>query len=255
MARPQEIGTFTPEQARLIWLDYQERKQLQPQLQQNFPRRRQLDEPSPHRLFIRSSENETLPAYGCVEITTTVIVSGRTVIEVRKPATLTGEYLFVSQFPIPPKNDLLGITGIGWAYRYGIVRMLGTPPFSPRQYRPIVGSYEVEEGPGPFVVFGDDAVATGVLVGRIGTPSGSSIIILTPSGGIPPRSGNTLGSAVCSVYSISGSNELVDTETSAEVLNMTATPVEGDVFGQAKQISGRWVIDVEECEEDQASSV
>ncbi len=31
----QEIGTFTPEQARLLWQDYQSRVQLQPSLQNN----------------------------------------------------------------------------------------------------------------------------------------------------------------------------------------------------------------------------
>jgi hypothetical protein len=143
------IGVFTPEQARLLWLDYQERKQLQPHLQQNFPVRRPIDEPSPHRVFIKNTEAETMPAYACVEVAGTVTETTITHIEVRKPTKIGGEYLFNSQFEI-------GSGEYGWAYRFGVVRMLGEPPTTPRQYRPIVGSYEIEEGAGPFVVEGQD---------------------------------------------------------------------------------------------------
>jgi hypothetical protein len=79
-------------------------------------------------------------------------------------------------------------------------------------------------------------------------------LIMTPIGGIPPRVGTLLGSAICDTYTISSGNELIPTGSTIEVLNMTATPVEGDAYGQAKRISGRWVIDVEECEVDEPSS-
>jgi hypothetical protein len=82
----------------------------------------------------------------------------------------------------------------------------------------------------------------------------SAILIMTPTAGIPARVGTTLGVATCETYSISSGNELIPTGNSVEVLNMTATPVEGDAYGQAKRISGRWVIDVEECEVDEPSS-
>jgi hypothetical protein len=80
------------------------------------------------------------------------------------------------------------------------------------------------------------------------------IIIMTPTAGIPARVGTSLGVASCEVYAISAGNELVPTGVSVSVLNMTATPVEGDAYGQAKRVSGRWVIDVEECEVDEPSS-
>lgn len=172
MARPDQIGTFTPEQARTLWLDYQERKQLQPQLQQNFPRRRPIDEPSPHRVFIKNTEDEVMPAYGCVEVVGTTEIAGRTVIEVKKPESTGGEYLFVSQFAIDPEDSEAGTTGLGWAYRFGIVRMLGDSELTPMQYRPIVGSYDIEPGDGPFVVFGADSVADGVLIGRFAGGAG-----------------------------------------------------------------------------------
>jgi hypothetical protein len=80
-----------------------------------------------------------------------------------------------------------------------------------------------------------------------------AILIMTPTAGIPARVGTTLGAATCDTYAIVGS-EILPTGQSVEVLNMTATPVEGDAYGQAKRISGRWVIDVEECEVDEPSS-
>lgn len=46
------IGAFTPEQARLLWQDYQSRKQLQPNLTQNYPQRRPVVDRSTRRLQV-----------------------------------------------------------------------------------------------------------------------------------------------------------------------------------------------------------
>jgi len=78
-------------------------------------------------------------------------------------------------------------------------------------------------------------------------------IILTPTEGISSRSGITLGAAACEIFRINNANQMVSAGFET-VLNMTATPVEGDAYGQAKRVSGRWVIDVEECEVDEPSS-
>jgi hypothetical protein len=83
--------------------------------------------------------------------------------------------------------------------------------------------------------------------------AGGGIIIMTPTAGIPARSGALLGHASCELYSINNANELIPTGNSLEILNMTNTPVEGNAYGQAKRVSGRWVIDVEECDPDEPS--
>jgi hypothetical protein len=186
-----EIGTFTPEQARMLWQDYQERRQLQPQLRENFPRRRQIDEVSPHRQFVLNESGEEIPAYGCMEITGTTVVAERTCLTVQKPSKLDGEYVFNSQFAIPASGE--NESGVGWGFRYGIVRMLGDAPTEPKQYKPIVGSWEVEEGDGPFVVFGEDNAADDALVGRIGKAA---------TGG-----GRQLQGEILSVRTASGSGE------------------------------------------------
>ncbi len=45
-----ELGGFTPEQARLLWQDYLARKQLHPDLAQNKPQRRAVAERNTRRL-------------------------------------------------------------------------------------------------------------------------------------------------------------------------------------------------------------
>jgi hypothetical protein len=104
-----------------------------------------------------------------------------------------------------------------------------------------------------------DALISKIEMGEVETPYPQAgdrvgIIIMTPSGGIPARVGTTVGKADCEVYRITDGDELQPTGDIYSIVNMTATPVEGDAYGQAKRISGRWVIDVEECEVDEPSS-
>lgn len=44
-----DIGVFTPEQARTLWQDYQRRQQLAPQISQNYLQRRPIVESYRHR--------------------------------------------------------------------------------------------------------------------------------------------------------------------------------------------------------------
>ena len=44
-----DIGVFTPEQARTLWQDYQRRQQLDPQISQNYLQRRPIVESYRHR--------------------------------------------------------------------------------------------------------------------------------------------------------------------------------------------------------------
>jgi len=174
------IGAFTPEQARLLWQDYQKRQQLQPRIAHNFPVRRILDEPSPHRVFVLNTSSEIIPAYGCMQVIGTSEVGERTCVEVRKPTSTEGEFLLNSQFPIPVTSDVEPIeTGVGWAYRFGVVRMLGEDP-SPagQQYIASPGSWEVVPGDGPFFVYGPDSLGERVQIGRIGDggSSGGDVI-------------------------------------------------------------------------------
>lgn len=78
------------------------------------------------------------------------------------------------------------------------------------------------------------------------------IIIKAPEGGIPPRSGNLLGTATCDVYSINGTGQLEDTSTDETVLNwaLSAVCTNGSRYGIATFIDGNWVVIAEDCSDD-----
>jgi hypothetical protein len=165
------IGVLPPEQMRELWQWYQSQKQLPAQLTKSFPQRRPIDEVSPHRAFVLNSDTyEAIPPFACMQITGTQIYGGRTVITVEKPTTIDGEYLFNSPYPIEAGKA-------GWAYRFGVVVMLGQPPSEANvSFQPIIDSWEVEEGGGPFTVFGDYKITpestTSALIGRFGSVGG-----------------------------------------------------------------------------------
>jgi hypothetical protein len=168
-----EVGTLTPEQCRLLWQWYQQSTQLSPQLTKNYPQRREIDEPSPHRIFVRNDSGEVIPAYGCMEVFGTDTVAGRAVLKVRKPSAngCADKYLFNSQYKIPTNEN-------GWGFAWGLVRMLGEFVESGdycnlcARYEPQPNSWEiaVASGPygnGPFIVFGNDDTIPGTVIGRV----------------------------------------------------------------------------------------
>lgn len=174
-----ELAGFTPEQGRLLWQWYLTSRQQQPHIQQNYPQRRPIDEVSPHRVFVLNTEAEVIPPYACMRVTGVDVVGGQTVVKVEKPTDTDGEFLFNCQFEIPVPSE--SSAGVGWAYRYGVVVMQGngTPPTEPNAaYVPVVGSWQIEEGSGPFIVFGEHNVGTDTLIGRFaggGGGGGASI--------------------------------------------------------------------------------
>lgn len=169
-----EIGVFTPEQARLLWHDYLARNQLPAQLQKHYPQRRTPDIVSPHRVHIQNLSGEAVPAFGCMQITGTADIGAKTALTIDKPTSTDGQYIFNGPYIIED-------TETGWGYRHGVVLMLGDAPYiSGSQYLPIVGSWEIEEGAGPFVVYGPDQTGERTIVGRIQASGGGGVLIEGP---------------------------------------------------------------------------
>ena len=165
MADMQRIGVVSPEQMHAMWQDYLTRQQLAPQLRYNYPQRRPVEDVSPHRVKVKNDSGEIIPAFACMRITGVEDIGGQTCIKVEKPSSTDGEFLFNSQFAIavPATGEL----GVGWAYRHGVVTMLGDEPTEPgASYGPIVGSWQIEEGGDKFVVFGRHDFSERALVGR-----------------------------------------------------------------------------------------
>jgi hypothetical protein len=165
------IGVFSPEQARELWHDYLQRRRS------GSGRQYPIDEPQTHRVLVKNTTSEAIPPFACMRVIGTEVISGRTVVRVEKPSSTVGEFLFNSHFeiavtaaeiPATEENEAVPAqSGIGWAFRYGVVLMRGAAPTEHSvSYGPIVGSWEVEETDGPFVIYGVDNTFDRCLVGR-----------------------------------------------------------------------------------------
>jgi hypothetical protein len=257
-----KVGIFSPEQARALWQDYQSRQQLQSQLTRNYPQRRPIDEPSPHRVFVLNTTEEAIPPFACLRVIGVEIVGGRTALKVEKPISLDGEFLFNGPYAIeapadavPAVDDVDAIPakfGVGWAYRFGIVVMLGQPPSEPNAtYTPIVDSWEIEEGSGPFVVFGDYKITpeseTPALIGRFSGGGPPSPEIIT---GIVSQSLGCnwyvieLGEFIGSPYDGSGSGSGVDCDPCLGVSGAGTAGCTLEISAPASKVlgSGQFVI-------------
>ncbi len=60
-----------------------------------------------------------------------------------------------------------------------------------------------------------------------------SYLVLTPAGGIPARSGITLGSASCTIQTIDKSNNQIDDGEEVDVLNLSDSAISGSIFIKA----------------------
>lgn len=67
-----DIGVFTPEQARSLWQDYQRRQQVTPRISQNYPQPRPIVESYRHRPAVIGSEL-TAPASSLVAATSCTV--------------------------------------------------------------------------------------------------------------------------------------------------------------------------------------
>lgn len=243
------IGVFTPEQAKLIWDDYLKRNPANPQ-------RRPIDEPQTHRVRVKNTEDEVIPPYACMRIIGVETVGDVSVLKVEKPTKITGDFLFNSPYEIPVVGGVgSSVTGIGWAYRYGVVIMLGDEPADPvMSYQPIVDSWEVEEGEGPFVVWGRHEANDRALIGRI-TARHEIHFYLGESLAAPANPRTAWTTARAYVYRETDTGDLEYTEEQVIVSNRyTGVSGAAGQYGQAKLGAKHWTAYTLDCEVDGAWS-
>lgn len=215
-----ELGAFTPAQAQALWQDYLSRKQLPAHQTQHYPQRRPVHDVSPHRVYVRNTEAETIPPYACMRITGVEDVNGVTALKVEKPSATSGHFLFNGPYEIQQDvieviegEDVITRPGVGWGYRHGVVLMLGklaeqtdAPPSQVgAAFSPIVNSWEIEEAEGPFTVFGKDLTNLQTLVGRIevGGEGGGDFAIALPTGEPVPGIGFTCDAVEATIITTS----------------------------------------------------
>ena len=74
-----------------------------------------------------------------------------------------------------------------------------------------------------------------------------SYLVKTPSGGIPARSGTTLGSASCTIQVIDKSNDQISDGESVDVLNVSESAIGGDVLIKATRTkTGDYLADIKQ---------
>jgi hypothetical protein len=72
-----------------------------------------------------------------------------------------------------------------------------------------------------------------------------SYLVLTPSGGIPARSGTTLGSASCTIQVIDKDNDQISDGETVDVLNLSEVAIGGDAYIKATRTkTGDYIAEV-----------
>jgi hypothetical protein len=96
--------------------------------------------------------------------------------------------------------------------------------------------------------------STGVADCLVCVKEDSPPIFLAPAGGIPGRSGTTLGTANCTPYTVSETGVLTEllspsgsSQTTA-IHNMSPTAVSGSIYIQVKPCFGMLLVDWEDCD-------
>ena len=241
-----DIGVFSPEQARTLWQDYQRRQHLDPQLSQNYPQRRPIDEVSPHRVFVKNTEAEVIPPYACLRVTGTIETGGRTALLVEKPTSVSGEFVFNGPYEIAALADV----GVGWAYKFEIIVMLGdgTPPTAANvQYSPVVGSWTITESSGPFVVFGEHNAATDALIGRITSPLHIQVVLSADLFAAVNTKRDPSTATARILRRLSNGDLSLSTDTVTIVNRFMHISVDAGTYAKAEWIDGEWQLYAADC--------
>lgn len=212
---------------------------------------RNLEQTTP--IYVRNDSGVAVPPFACLQATGTVEAGGQNYITIDQPADTTGDagpFIFNGFAEIAATGD----QRYGIAHDGPLCRMLtnGTAMTSGDKARPVVNQWYIELGGELFTIVGDDDIAADVVRGVIGGGGGGGgehgVIIKTPAGGIAARSGTTVSSASCDVFSIVGTT-LTDTGNNIDVFNISISSVGGSKYGLAKKeyATGKWVIDFEDC--------
>ena len=250
------VGVFTPDEAR-------ELKRLLGFMNQTgyalLGRRPKVFAPGPTPIYICNEADETIPPYGCMQVTGTREENERSYVLVDQPTDefgVAGPYLFNGPREISATDvveDRYGIGDPGLETR-GISKLSSVTVGG--QYRPESGTWKLWEKPGgQFICMGADDVGTGSdQVMRVITNHRVEIkTFRAPSGGIAAASSETsLSSATCDWYEKSGSSLVAKTDADSTqitdiVFNMGDEAVAANAYIQAVVIDDGFVANWERC--------
>jgi hypothetical protein len=129
------------------------------------------DQPTP--IFIRNDSGEEVPAFGCVQISGAIDVSGQNYIRIVKPTGTSGQYLFNGIAPVEAG-------GYGIAHDGPVCRALtdGSTITLGDYWEPEASSWAVTPGGSLIKAIGSDNIVADVMRGLIKTDAVSSDAII-----------------------------------------------------------------------------
>lgn len=233
-----QIGAYSPETARLV---YETVRYLRESGFVILPPGRGGQTVAPQTpIYVRNDSGETIPAWGCMQVTGTVEYGNQNFTKVTKPTTSGVQYLFNGQQEIAASG--YGIAQEG--NRARAYKSSGTVTFG-QLWRPTSGQWYLTQGSGRFPVIGADDIDTDVFWVR--TDFNDIVHFKSPVGGIAAIATLTMGSATCDRYSCTTAGVLADSGEDITIYNAHAAFAASTLGTAALNDAGLWVAITENC--------
>ena len=204
-------------------------------------------EPTTEPQIFRNDTGETVPAYGVIRLTGLTTANERAYYTTAKPASTLG-WIAING-PRDVAANEYGTIQSGPIYR--ILYDSADSPTNGKVYG--VSGFKARSHPTgkpltQILIHGIFDSTRYIL--RASIIPFTSILIKAPSGGIPGRVGALVGKATCEVLNLATSNDALSVSTvTTPVYNWSTAAVcaNGDRYGMANWIDGRWQIAAEDC--------
>lgn len=152
----QPVGYFSPGQAKRVWNAVQWLERSGFMTGKGF--KPQFNPPPERPIYVKNLAGEKIPMFGCVQATGTTMLNDQCFLNVEKPKDNTGEAgpFFLNLFADIPEADNPAAN----EYQYGLVtagphaNALSPDLDAGTRLRPVVDSFELEQGSGQFVMIG-----------------------------------------------------------------------------------------------------
>ena len=196
--------------------------------------------------YFHNDSGEEIPPYACCQVTGTIELNGQNYLLVDKPADTTGDagwYVFNNHAAVADNEEGQYQSGpIIRSYKNSGTVTAGDT------WGPTSGQWYVSaDTAGPFIAAGEDDIQTNVVKLFTGSGGGGEVkFFVTGGSGIAARSGSTLGSATCTMLTISGGTRST-TSTTATVYNDFLTSIGASVDIAAAKVDGIWLVIAEDC--------
>lgn len=261
----EEVGYFTPAQAREIWRWIKWLQKSKGQLIAAMGNSGGMAYPEVgfdgRPILAKNVASETIPRFACVQATGVTMENDQCYLNIEKPVDSTGDAgpfffnLFDDVVHTPADGKFPFTVVTAGPHANAIASNAGSWAAGTR-LSPQASSFELDENPaGAFALIGNNdgpKLGDDVIRVRVMAEQRRLMMFIAPSGGVPAASGSTAGTASCTPYkSASGSRSVLNDADGAgqtlSVLNYFRSSIaEGDLF-MAYWEWGAWVVINADC--------